>query len=249
MDTLFISDIHLSEERPEKLDLLKQLLRCADGKVSALYILGDLVENFWLGNDDQTPPNPAILSELRDYTAKGNPLFIVRGNRDLMLDSGIELLTGAKLLADLSVIELDGKLILITHGDVLCTRDVNYQRYRKFMESKLIKWTFLHLPYGWREGIVRRLSPAFKQSTRNKKPEIMDVDADAVTHSMREYGVDEIIHGHTHRPDIHDFMIDNKPAKRIVLGDWYNNELILVCRGKERKLLSVQDYINSIGSD
>lgn len=244
VDTLFISDVHLSDERPEKFSLFKQLLHGSAGRVKAVYILGDLFESFWLGNDDRNPPHPEILAELKAYTAGGRALFIIRGNRDLMLDRGIETLTGASLLPDLSVVDLDGKAVLIAHGDVLCTQDVKYQRFRRFMESPLIRWLFLHLPYGMRYRLVQHLTPAFKQSALKKRPDIMDVDADSVVRTMRSHGVDELIHGHTHRPAIHELNIDNKPARRIVLGDWYDNELILVCRGSERRLMSVEDYLH-----
>ena len=245
MDTIFIADVHLSDERPEKLSLFKTLLQGPAVRARAVYILGDLFENFWLGNDDRNPPNPEVLAELKDYSAGGKPLFIVRGNRDLMLDSGIEPLTGARLLPDLTVIDLDGKPVLITHGDVLCTQDVKYQRFRRFMEQPVIRWAFLHLPYSLRNWLVHLLTPAFKQSASYKRPEIMDVDENTVIRTMREHGVDELIHGHTHRPAMHELTIDNRPARRIVLGDWYDGELILVCRGPDRKLISVQEYISS----
>lgn len=244
MDTLFIADVHLSVERPEKLSLFRQLLRGPALRARAVYILGDLFENFWLGNDDNNPPSPEVLAELKACSAGGGSLYIVRGNRDLMLDGGIETLTGARLLPDLSVIDLDGKSVLIMHGDLMCTQDVKYQRFRKFTEQPAIRWTFLHLPYALRNRLVHVLTPAFKQSALNKRPEIMDVDPDAVTQTMRNYGVDELIHGHTHRPDIHEFTLDDRPARRIVLGDWYESERILVCRGPERKLISVRDYIS-----
>jgi len=243
VDTIFISDVHLCDERPEKFSLFKQLLRGLTGRAQAVYILGDLFENFWLGNDDRNSPSPEILAELKSFTAGGIPLYLIRGNRDLMLDAGIETLTGARLLPDLSVIELEGKPVLITHGDIMCTQDVKYQRFRRFMELPAIRWVFLHLPYGLRNWLVRFLTPTFKQSALNKRPEIMDVDPESVLRTMREYGVDELIHGHTHRPGIHELKIHNKPARRIVLGDWYENELILVCRGSDRKLMSVLEYI------
>lgn len=245
MDTIFISDVHLSEQRPEKFSLFRQLLRGPARQAKAVYILGDLFESFWLGNDDRNPPHPEILAELKAYTTGGKPLFIIRGNRDLMLDRGIETLTGARLLPDLSVIDLEGKPVLIAHGDILCTQDIKYQRFRRFMESPAIRWIFLHLPYGLRNRLVQFLTPAFKQSALKKRPDVMDVDPGTVLGTMREYGVDELIHGHTHRPDVHELEIDNKPARRIVLGDWYENELILVCRGTERRLMSVEDYLAS----
>lgn len=248
MDTIFIADVHLSGERPDKLNLLQQLLRGPGMQANAVYILGDLFENFWLGNDDTQSPNPFILSELRNYTESGKRLFIIRGNRDLMLDRGIEKLTGATLLPDLSVITLDGKEVLLTHGDLLCSKDIKYQRFRKVMDSGPIRWIFLHLPYSMRLYLVNALSPAFKQSTMSKKPEIMDVDPVTVINTMREHGVDELIHGHTHRPATHELVVKDKPARRIVLGDWYEDERILVCRDSERKLISVQDYLNEFNS-
>jgi len=243
VDTLFIADVHLSDARPQQIALFKQLLRGPARQASAVYILGDLFDNFWLGNDDNTPPHPAILSELKEFTTSGPPLYILRGNRELMLDQGIERLTGAVMLSDPALIELAGKPVLISHGDLLCTRDTWYQLYRKCLESPPVKWIFLHLPYGIRSLLVTSLRPLINQSAMNKRPEIMDVDADAVIHTMRRHRVHELIHGHTHRPGFHELNIDNYPARRIVLGDWYENELILVCRNSDRKLLSVRDYL------
>lgn len=245
MDTLFIADVHLSDERPDKLSLFQQFLRGPARQAGALYILGDLFEHFWLGNDDRKSPNPVVLAELQAYTAAGRPLFMIRGNRDLLLDRGIETLTGARLLPDLSVIDLDGQRILLAHGDVLCTRDVKYQRFRRFAETVPVRWIFLRLPYAWRDRLVRRLTPAFKQSAARKRPEIMDVDEDTVIQTMRTFGVRELIHGHTHRPGLHELTIDGQPARRIVLGDWYDKEQILVSRGTERKLMRVEEYIDT----
>ncbi|MBF8270199.1 MAG: UDP-2,3-diacylglucosamine hydrolase [Gammaproteobacteria bacterium] len=247
MDTLFIADVHLSDARPEKIDLFKQLLRGPARRASAVYILGDLFENFWLGNDDSTSPHPEILSELKNFTGGGPPLYLLRGNRELLLDRGIEPLTGVVMLPDPALIELAGKPVLITHGDLLCTRDTGYQVYRGIMESSPVKWLFPRLPYAIRKLLVTSLRPFFKQSARNKRPEIMDVDPDAVIQTMRRYHVQELIHGHTHRPGVHALNLDNHPARRIVLGDWYENELILVCRNNDRKLLSVMDYLADPG--
>ena len=246
MDTIFIADVHLDEDRPEKLELFIKLLRGPALRARAVYILGDLFENFWLGNDDKQPPNEQIIAELKNYTRAGRQLYIIRGNRDLMLDAGISELTGADMLPDLYLVELEGNKVLLTHGDLLCTRDHKYQRFRAFMNFGIVRWTFLHLPVSVRQFLVRKLTPAFKQSSSKKKPEIMDVDPETVTGLMDQYGVTELIHGHTHRPAIHELTIGNKPGRRIVLGDWYEDELILVCRGETRNLVSVQEYINSM---
>ena len=244
MDTLFISDIHLGSERPEKLHLFEAFLQGPARQASALYILGDLFENFWLGNDDRQSPSPQVIAALKHFTDNGGRLFILRGNRELMLDTGIETLTGAALIPDLSLITLDGKPVLVTHGDVLCTRDSKYQVFRRLMEASPVRWLFRILPYSAREWLVHWLSPGFKQSVQKKKPEIMDVEDAAVSDALQRFQVDEMIHGHTHRPAIHEFSINGRAGRRIVLGDWYDDDaLILVCRGEQRHLITVRDYM------
>lgn len=248
MDTLFISDLHLSEERPDKLALFEKLMRGPARKAAALYILGDLFENFWLGNDDATPPCQRVIAELTDFCQAGGTLYIIRGNRELVMEKGIEHLTGCTFLPDPSVIDLDGSQTLIMHGDVLCTRDVKYQRYRKFMELTVIKKLFLSFPYALRMLLVRGLRPVMKRSVRSKQADIIDVDQSSVATTMREHGVWELIHGHTHRPNTHEFQLDDKPARRMVLGDWYQHDSVLVCSNGDKRLMRVQDYINSNGS-
>jgi len=225
--------------------LFQKLLRGPARKAKALYILGDLFENFWLGNDDRTPPCKQVVKELSDFSNSGNKLYIIRGNRELILDKGIEQLTGCQFLPDRSTIELDNIKVLIMHGDVLCTQDVKYQAYRKFVEHSFIKNIFLSFPYLLRNLIVHGLRPIMKKSVRNKPAEIIDVEQSTVESTMRDFAVHEIIHGHTHRPGMHEFQLDGKPAKRIVLGDWYETDSVLVCSNGERTLMRVQAYIDS----
>lgn len=245
MDTLFISDVHLSEQRPDKIDLLVNFLRGPARDASALYILGDLFECFWLGNDDRTPPASLIVDELLRFSNNGTPLYFLRGNRELMLDAGFEALTGCKLLDDYHVIELHGQRILLMHGDRLCTRDSNYQRYRVIVQSPLIKHLFLALPYKLRSFLVRGLQPWMRKSSDNKPAEIVDVEQDAVEATMKEYAVNDLIHGHTHRPGTHEFKLEGKSACRIVLNDWYEEDSVLVVNNEGKKLLRVQDYIDA----
>lgn len=244
MDTLFISDIHLSRERPEKISLFieffrSQLVRGA----AAVYILGDLFEYFWLGNDDHTPPAREIIDELREFTRSGSRLFFIRGNRELVMDKGFETMTGCIMLHDMTVIELDNRKILLSHGDVLCTRDVKYQMYRRFMELGLIRSLFLSFPYRLRTFLVNGLRPVMRRSADRKPPEIIDVDQVAVEASMRSQGVMEIIHGHTHRPGIHQFSLDGRDAYRYVLGDWYREDAVLVCNTDGKTLMRIKDYL------
>jgi UDP-2,3-diacylglucosamine hydrolase len=247
MDTLFISDLHLSPERPEKLELFRRLLRGPARKAGALYILGDLFEQFWAGNDDRTPPAPEVSAELRSLSGAGVPCRFLRGNRELLLDSGFETLTGCRVLPDPSVIELDGCRTLIMHGDRLCTRDWSYQLFRALMEAAPVRRAFGALPYGIRALLAHGLRPLMVKSVAFKPPEIIDADHGAIAEALRRHGVTELIHGHTHRPSVHEFTLDGARARRIVLGDWYTDPLLLVCRGSHRQLLRVEEYISAAG--
>ena len=126
MDTLFISDLHLSPERPDKIELFKRLLRGPAIKARALYILGDLFDDFWVGNDDQTLPNPEICAELKQFSRQNSELYIIRGNRDLMMTESFRDISGCQFLPDEHVIEVDGTKLLISHGDLYCTEDIGY---------------------------------------------------------------------------------------------------------------------------
>ncbi len=245
METLFISDLHLSPERPHKLELFKQLLRGPARKANALYILGDLFEQFWVGIDDMTPPNPEIVRELADFTRSGARLFIQKGNRELLLDQRFGDLTGSTVLPDKTIINLNGERVLLMHGDLLCSRDWKYQAYRRFVMYPPCRKIFSCLPYRTRILLTQGLRPAMQRSTMRKTAEIMDVDQTTVEQTLKANNVTEIIHGHTHRPGIFEFNLGGVSAKRTVLGDWYAEELILVCSTKGRSLIPVSEYLQN----
>ncbi len=243
METLFISDLHLSPQRPEKLDLFKRLLRGRARDAAALYILGDLFDDFWVGNDDQTPPNPEIIDELVAFSKSNKNLFIIRGNRDLMLNRSFKDVAGCTLLVDQHVIELDGEKILLSHGDIYCSKDIGYQRYRRFMESKFTQYVFPRLPYAIRIKLSHGLRPLIKKSSNKKSKEIIDVDQSTVEQAMLKSGVQHLIHGHTHRPDIHKFQLNGNEATRTVLSDWYTNDSVLVYAEGNREMMAVEEYL------
>ena len=245
MDTLFISDLHLSTERTGKIELFRQLFNGPARTARAVYILGDLFENFWTGNDERAAPAPEVINILRDCCRHNPEIYLVRGNRDLMLDQGFSEMTGCKLLGDETVVDIGGKATLVMHGDLLCARDVKYQWYRKFMDNPLVRRLFLGLPYRLRILLTRGIKPLMKKSAAGKPPEIIDVDQATVEAYMARHGATELIHGHTHKPGIHHFELDGKAARRIVLGDWYEEDSVLVCRDGERKLLRVGEYLHS----
>jgi UDP-2,3-diacylglucosamine hydrolase len=243
MTTLFISDLHLSGEHPEKLALFKQLLTKAAHSADALYILGDLFE-VWLGDDDTTPPHPEILSALAHFSGQGKALYVMHGNRDFMMRSQFESLTGCRLLPDIFVTEICGQRALLMHGDLLCTQDVKYQALRRKVRNPLRQWLFLMMPLTMRVKVAKRLRENSKQETQLKEQSIMDVTLSEVERLMAGNGVSLLIHGHTHRPAIHDFTVNGNPAKRIVLGDWYGEEnLILVFNEQGPALIRAEDFV------
>lgn len=244
--TLFISDLHLGPERPEKLELFRRFMRGPAIAAAAVYILGDLFEQFWVGNDDRTPPNAEIITELRTAAAGGARLHFIRGNRELMLSPSFGALTGCRVLPDPSIIELEDAKVLIMHGDRLCSRDRDYQIYRCLVESRPARALFLNLPYRARTAIAHGLRPHLRRAAAGKPGDIVDADQATVERTMLNHGVMELIHGHTHRPGIHEFDVAGTPARRIVLGDWYESDSVLICRGGRRQLVSVEECLQAV---
>lgn len=241
MTTLFVSDLHLARARPAQLERFLALLERACGRVEALFILGDLFE-VWLGDDDDTPPNPAIVAALARLSASGVRLAVGHGNRDFLYGARFAQATGAVLLDDYAVVDLYGTRTLLTHGDLLCTRDVKYQRFRRVVRHPFTRATFLATPLAWRQRIAHRTRAGTQASMRLKDDYVMDVDEDTVAARMADYGAALLIHGHTHRPGIHDYP---GPAlrRRIVLGDWYEQDSVLVCTPGEQRLMGLDAYL------
>ncbi|MBM2830577.1 MAG: UDP-2,3-diacylglucosamine hydrolase [Gammaproteobacteria bacterium] len=242
--TLFISDLHLCNERPEKLTLFKKLLRGPARRADALYILGDLFEA-WAGDDDNTPPHPEIISELAEYTASGACLYIMRGNRDYLLGRDFAVKSGGLLINDPATIELGGKKTLLMHGDTLCTKDIKYQIYRRIVNNLIAIRLFLVIPFFLRVKIWHGIRNITRKTTLNKSPYIIDVHQPAVEQAMLQHGVSELIHGHTHKQAIHEFILNGQMARRFVLGDWYAGDCVLVSDVRGLRMMRIQDYLNS----
>jgi len=245
MPTLFISDLHLSQERPLKLALFHEFLAAARG-CDGLYILGDLFE-VWLGDDDDTPPNPEVLTALRQFSDSGTPLYVMRGNRDLLLDSGFGTITGAELLPDPNPVEIYGEPTLLMHGDLLCTRDTDYLAFRSMAHEPHFQAGFLARSLADRRMIAAGFREYSVTAMQDKPAGIMDAEEQEVMTRMRQAGVKRLIHGHTHRPAVHDFELDGEAARRTVLGDWYSQESVLVCTPEDQRLLPVQDFLRQTG--
>ena len=226
MKTLFVSDLHLDAAHPGIGRQFEAFLETEARSAEALYILGDLFEA-WLGDDDPDPAARAAVRALRALTDAGVPVFLMHGNRDFLIGERFCLETGAKLLADGTVVELYGERVLLMHGDALCTDDVNYQRLRRIVRNPVVRAVFRIMTLEQRRALARRLRAGSREHVGMTAPEIMDVNAAAVAQAMRDAGVRTMIHGHTHRPAVHTLEIDGAPAKRIVLGDWYTQGSVL----------------------
>lgn len=219
MSTLFISDLHLHEHRPDITATLIATLKAYQNTASTLYILGDLFE-VWLGDDDSSPLIEQISEALYSWSTDGGELYLQHGNRDFLLGQQFCNDVGATLLEENTLIELNGEPTLLLHGDSLCTDDVDYQNFRQQIRAPEAIAELLDKPLEERRKIATELRQMSQTANSNKAENIMDVNPQSVAQKMREYGVLRLIHGHTHRPDRHQLKLDGNNAERIVLGDW-----------------------------
>jgi UDP-2,3-diacylglucosamine hydrolase len=218
--TLFISDLHLPVESSPLRDAFAKFVAGPARAASALYILGDLFE-VWVGDDAGLREYGVERACLRALTGAGVPVYFQHGNRDFLIGRDFAAATGVQMLADPFKLELHGVPTLISHGDLYCTDDQGYQRWRRFSRRASTQAVYRALPLSWRERIaggIRANSDAGKQY---KPAEIMDVNDAAIRSAFREHGVTRMIHGHTHRPAEHDYEVDGRACGRWVLADWH----------------------------
>lgn len=226
MATLFISDLHLDDERPDATDLFENFIANEASHSDGLYILGDLFE-YWLGDDFSTATSERVAKSLASLADRGIPVWFMQGNRDFLLQGNYAGRCGMKVLEETCVVDLYGTPTLLLHGDTLCTDDAVYQAVRAQVRNEQ-----------WQQGFLAKSIPeriAFAMDARSKSKahqkqvsmEIMDVNAQAVESALKQNGVTEMIHGHTHRPAIHKLELNGGQARRIVLGDWYTQGSVL----------------------
>ena len=225
MTTVFISDLHLDAQRPEVIDEFCRLL-AQFNFLESLYILGDFVE-YWIGDDDNAHGLNRVFSSLKELKESGVPIYLMHGNRDFLLGSKFATQYGVSLITDPAIIDLYGTPTLLMHGDTLCTDDAAYQAFRSMVRNPDWQKEFLSKSLDERRAIVKQLRDTSRKEMSNKSEEIMDVNQDTVESVMRQHNVLQLIHGHTHRPAVHRFKLDKKPATRIVLGDWYTQSSVL----------------------
>jgi len=242
MTTLFISDLHLSPTDPELISLTLDFLDTQTKGIQALYILGDLF-NSWIGDDLIIDEFLPVIDKLQQLNQQGLEIYLMVGNRDFMIGDDFARQAGCKILIDPTVIDLYGTPTLLMHGDTLCTDDIAYQRYRSWSRSSLLQWLFRKLPLPFKQRIANKIKQKSREQKLDKSPVIMDVNQKAVINIMQKYNIYQLIHGHTHRPEIHKFILAGQPAKRIVLGDW-DNKHFSVLRCDRQKIELIDPRIN-----
>jgi len=219
--TLFIADLHLQTEEPAITAGFLRFLRGEAKSADALYILGDLFEA-WIGDDDPNPLHREMAAAIKALVESGVPCYFIHGNRDFLLGKRYARESGMTLLPEEQVLDLYGRKILIMHGDTLCTDDTGYLAFRAKVHTPWIQTLFLALPLFIRNRIAASMRASSKAANSSKSMTIMDVNPQAVVNVMEKHRVQWLIHGHTHRPDVHSLIANGEPAHRVVLGAWHS---------------------------
>jgi UDP-2,3-diacylglucosamine hydrolase len=226
MTTLFISDLHLDDGRPASTDLFLDFLAGEAAGAEALYILGDLFE-YWLGDDVENAISGPVAHGIARLADSGVPCYFMHGNRDFLVANRYAELAGMSLLPEEYVADLYGQPTLLLHGDSLCTDDAEYQQVRAHIRTAQWRRNFLAQTPAERLAFARESRQKSERHKQAASMEIMDVNDATVKEAFERHGVIRMIHGHTHRPAIHDLSLQDRPAQRIVLGDWYTQGSVL----------------------
>ena len=215
MKPRFISDIHLSQSNAELTNAFKRFLNESKSICTHLFILGDLFE-VWIGDDDQSPYHQQIKKDLLNFTTKGPKTYFMHGNRDFLIGQKFAAETGIEILSDPHAMDINGLKTILSHGDFLCTDDVDYINFRNMVRSDEWKHDFLSKNLDERNTIANSLRDESKNATSEKSLVITDVSPNTLNTFLAKKNPDIFIHGHTHKPAIH----DEDSSIRIVLGDW-----------------------------
>lgn len=219
MSLYFISDLHLQTDKPCITQGFLSYIAALPDDAEALYILGDFFE-YWVGDDDRNDLIDQVQTTLSALKKRGVTLYFQHGNRDFLLGKQYADRCGMTLLDEEHVIDYDGTRYLLMHGDSLCTSDTEYMAFRQ--QSRNPEWQamMLSLSLEERHALAKNVRDTSQTETRMKADDITDVTQAAVEERMRANDVQQLIHGHTHRPKQHEFNLSESSATRHVLGDW-----------------------------
>jgi len=233
---LFIADLHLCSEEPAITAGFLRFLAGTAREAQALYILGDLFEA-WIGDDDPEPLHQEIALSIKALVDSGVPCYFIHGNRDFLVGKRFALKSGMTLLPEEKVLDLYGRKMLILHGDTLCTDDHGYQAFRKKVHQPWLQWLFLAMPLFIRKRVAARMRAGSKSANSTKSMTIMDVNQHAVVDALTRHQVQWMIHGHTHRPEIHSLTANAQPAFRCVLGAWHTQGSMIKVTAEDVELI------------
>lgn len=238
---LLISDLHLEESRPDITNAFLQFLQSNTGNCTSLYILGDFFE-VWIGDDHHTDLSKSVSAALRDFSSAGSSIYIMHGNRDFLIGEEFAKQCNASLLDERFVLRTDDFSALIIHGDQLCIDDLEYIEFRNMVRSAPWRESFLAKPLAERSAFAELARLQSKKATAGKSDEIMDVNQAEVEKLLKASGEMVLIHGHTHRPAIHQVAMESDnsqpKARRVVLGDWDKSVWIVEICGDQLNLLN-----------
>lgn len=221
INAVIISDIHLSDSRPDISQCFDNFLSQVARTSRQLYILGDLFD-VWVGDDDRSPLARATMDSLARLSDRGVDIYLQRGNRDFLLGKAFCRRVGAQLLPPEAPLRVGRHRILAMHGDLLCTDDKGYQRLRKCLHNPVSSRILLCLPLFVRHAIARGLRRRSKMAGQQKTAATMDVNLQTVADTLQRHGRNTLVHGHTHKPASHSLLLaQRKPGMRWVLGDWH----------------------------
>ena len=220
--SLFISDLHLCASRPAITEAFLNFLETEAKQAEKLFILGDLFE-YWAGDDDLNHPDHQNIIQALKALSQNRAIYFIHGNRDFLIGDAFAEATGATILADPSELNLYGHRVLLSHGDALCTDDVEYQAFKKLVRSQDWQTKFMSQSLSQRKAQIEELRKKSEEEKSGKPYKIMDINAEALSKLLKAFNYPAIfIHGHTHRPNVHELHLEGKDCTRIVLGDWYD---------------------------
>ena len=233
LPALFVADLHLSAKAPRVVAAFFDFLSGPARQAGSVFILGDLFE-YWAGDDDAGSDfNRSVCEALKATTAAGTSVFFMSGNRDLLAGEGFAQAAHVRLLADAASVRFGSRMLLLSHGDALCTDDHAYQAFRRQVRDRSKQAGFLAQPLAARLEFIENARSQSETAKRGKRAEIMDVNANAVANLLRANGYPTLIHGHTHRPARHTYLIDGHRCERYVLPDWRDRAVWLAYDGTE----------------
>ncbi len=227
MGTGFISDLHLSAAGHPLTGILQRFLAGKARQCSRLFVLGDLFET-WIGDDDDDALAGDVAGGFAALAASGTRVYFQHGNRDFLLGAEFARRAGMQLLPDPCVVEIAGRAVLLTHGDRYCIDDAPYQAFRRQVREPAWQKAFLSQPIQARRAYAAEARARSAAHQQGRALEIGDVNKDCVDAELALYGVDLLIHGHTHRPATHQHTVGARQIERWVLADWREQGEVLM---------------------